>query len=101
MGHQRAFELLVLGQAFNAERAREAGLINAIVESDQLEPYALDVARRLAAKPREAMIASRRLLRGDQTELSAVIETETLLFAKRLASPEARAAFAAFFARKA
>ncbi len=31
MGHQRAFELLVLGEAFSAERARNAGLINAIV----------------------------------------------------------------------
>src|SRR5262245_19168122 len=31
MGLSRAFELLVLGEAFSAERAREAGLVNAVV----------------------------------------------------------------------
>jgi len=100
MGHQRSFELLVLGEAFSAERARNAGLINAIVESEALEATALDAARRLAAKPRQAMLASRRLLRGDTAALSAAIETEAEIFAERLSSNEAQSAFKAFFNRK-
>ncbi len=100
MGHQRAFELLVLGEAFSAERARNAGLINAIVESEALEATALDAARRLAAKPRQAMLASRRLLRGDTAVLSAAIEAEAEIFAERLSSNEAQSAFKAFFNRK-
>lgn len=100
MGHARAFEMLVLGEAFSAERAREAGLVNAVVASDALEETALVAARRLAAKPREALLASRRLLRGDPASLAAAIEAEAALFAERLGSPEAMAAFAAFFGRK-
>lgn len=100
MGHQRAFELLVLGEPFTADRAYEVGLVNAVVPSETLEETALAAARRLAAKPREALIASRRLLRGETAALSSAIETEARLFAERLASNEARSAFATFLGRK-
>ena len=100
MGHQRAFEMLVLGEPFSAERAREAGLVNAVVLSAQLEETAMAAARRLVAKPRQALIASRRLMRGDIAAVSAAIETEAQAFADRLMSPEAKSAFAAFFSRK-
>src|SRR5690606_23572089 len=40
MGYARAFELLVLGEPFTAERAQEAGLVNAIVPADELEATA-------------------------------------------------------------
>ncbi len=100
MGHQRAFEMLVLGEAFSAERAREAGLVNAVVAADVLEATAIAAAQRLAAKPRQALIASRRLMRSDTAALSAAIEAEATLFAERLGSAEAKAAFAAFFSRK-
>ena len=63
MGYPRAFELICLGEPFSAERALQAGLINAIVPADQLEATALKAARRLAAKPRQALMTSRRLLR--------------------------------------
>jgi enoyl-CoA hydratase/carnithine racemase len=100
MGHVRAFELLVLGEAFGAEQAQAAGLVTAIVAPEALEPAALAAARRLAAKPRVALRAARRLLRGDPAEVRAAIDTEARLFAERLASAEAQAAFRAFFARR-
>ncbi|HYE84944.1 MAG TPA: hypothetical protein VEA16_01220, partial [Vicinamibacterales bacterium] len=53
-------------------------------------------ARELAAKPRDAVLAARRLLKGDNSELLARIEKEAEVFAERLASREAQAAFAAF-----
>lgn len=99
MGHQRAFEMLVLGQPFTAERAMAAGLINTIVEADALEATAFAAARRLAKKPPRALEASRRLLKGDPSAVLAAIEDEAALFAKQLASQEAQAAFAAFFAK--
>src|SRR5262249_23929029 len=48
MGYARAFELLCLGEPFDAERALQAGLINAIVLAEQLEAKILTAARRLA-----------------------------------------------------
>ena len=99
MGHARAFELLVMGRDLDVEAALRAGLVNAIVEPAELEPKILAAARELAAKPRDAVLAARRLLKGDNSGLLARIEKEAEVFAERLASREAQAAFAAFMGK--
>jgi len=96
MGHVRAFELLVMGKEFSAEAALQAGLVNRVVEPDQLEDAAKEAAAAIAAKPRQAMMMARRLIRGDQSEILARIAAEAECFAERLASREAQAAFSAF-----
>jgi enoyl-CoA hydratase/carnithine racemase len=96
MGHARAFELLVMGRQFDAQAALLAGLVNAIVAPAEIEAAILAAARALAAKPREAVLAARRLLKGDSVKILARIEKEAEVFAERLASREAQAAFAAF-----
>jgi enoyl-CoA hydratase/carnithine racemase len=101
MGYARAFELLVLGEAFSAERAREAGIVNAIVPADQLEATAMKAAARLAAKAPEALAVSRRLMRGDPAAIVARVDEEAKIFGARLSSPEAREAFAAFMEKRA
>ncbi len=100
MGYARAFELLVLGEAFSAERAREAGIINAVVPADQLEATAMKAAARLAAKAPEALALSRRLMRGDPSAIVARVAEEARVFGARLSSPEAREAFAAFMEKR-
>ncbi len=100
MGNARAFELLCLGEPFSAERGKEAGIINAIVPAAELEATALKAARRLAAKPRGALLAARRLMRGDPSALSAQIEAEARVFRERMGSAEAQEAFAAFFEKR-
>lgn len=100
MGYARAFELLCLGEPFGAERAREAGIVNAVVPAAELEATALAAARRLAAKPREALLAARRLMRGDPAVLTAKIEEEAQVFRTRMLSAEAQEAFAAFFEKR-
>jgi len=100
MGYARAFELLVLGEAFSAERAREAGIVNAIVPAAELEATALKAAARLAAKAPEVLSVSRRLMRGDPAAIVARIDEEARIFGSRLSSPEAREAFAAFMEKR-
>jgi enoyl-CoA hydratase/carnithine racemase len=104
MGHARAFELLCLGEAFDATRAEAAGIINRIVPDGEVEAAALASAKALAAKPRQALAAARRLVAtggaATREELMARIDEEVALFAERLASDEARLAFAAFLGRK-
>ena len=100
MGHARAFELLCLGEPFGADRAREAGIINAIVPAADLEATAMEAAMRLAAKPREALMAARRLMRGDPSAISAKLEEEAEVFRARMKSAEAQEAFAAFFEKR-
>ena len=99
IGLAKASELLLLGEAFGAEEAVRFGLANGLVEADKLKGFALECAARLAAKPRQAIADTRRLIRGDRQEILARIEEEARLFAGALQSEEARAAFAAFFAK--
>ena len=101
MGHQRAFELLVMGERFSAARALSAGLVNDVVSPDQLEARAMDAAARLSEKPPEAVALSRKLMRGNRDEIVERIKQEGELFQQRLKSDEARNAFMAFMQKKA
>jgi enoyl-CoA hydratase/carnithine racemase len=98
-GYARAAEAILLGESFDAAAARERGLINAVVEPGQLYAHALEKAQALAAKPRDALLATRRLLRGDPAVLKARMDEELRLFGEAVRSPQARAAFTAFMQR--
>jgi enoyl-CoA hydratase/carnithine racemase len=100
LGHARAFELLVLGETWSAERGLMAGLINAIVAPGELAGTALAAARRLAAKPRAAMFAARRMLKVDPALVTATIAKELAEYRTLMRSPEAREAFAAFLEKR-
>ena len=58
--------------------------------------HAMAKAQVLAAKPRSALLAARRLMRGDPAALKAKMTEEMEAFSAALASGEARAAFQAF-----
>jgi len=100
MGPRRAFAMLVMGEPLDAMRARDIGLVNAVADSADVEAQALAAARRIAALPPEAVLASRRMIRGEPDELAERIDLEADFFRERLQSPEAKAAFEAFFNRK-
>jgi enoyl-CoA hydratase/carnithine racemase len=100
MGYPRAFELICLGEPFSAERAFQAGLVNAVVPADKLEETAMKAARRLAAKPRHALMMARRLLRRDPGRIGAMIEEEAQAYTTLMRSPEAREAFTAFLEKR-
>lgn len=100
MGYARAFEMLVLGDGFSAERALAAGFVNQLVAADALEQTVMTAGRRLAAKPPEALAEARRLMRGDTTALSERVDIEAKAFRERLRSPEAAEAFQAFLEKR-
>jgi enoyl-CoA hydratase/carnithine racemase len=100
MGHRRAFELLVMGKPFGGEEAKAVGLINQVVPADQVDAEAMKAAQAIAALPPEAVAISRRLMKGEPTEIIGRIDAEGVQFKQRLASPEARQAFEAFLNRK-
>jgi len=85
MGHARAFSLLVMGKPLSAA---------------ELEAQSLAAAREIAALPPESVATARRLMRGSVDDIVARSDAEVEEVKIRLASPEARAAFAAFLNRK-
>jgi enoyl-CoA hydratase/carnithine racemase len=100
MGHARAFSLIAMGRPLDAAGAQAAGLVNTVVAPGEVEAGSAEVAREIAALPQEALRIARRLMRGPPEEIVARIDQEVELFRIRLRSPEARAAFEAFLARK-
>lgn len=96
-GSKKAAELLMLGEAFNAEAAAAAGLVNAVVEDGTALEAGLAKAKALAALPPESLALTKMLLkRGSAEAVAETIATEARHFGERLRSPEAMAAFAAF-----
>jgi enoyl-CoA hydratase/carnithine racemase len=100
MGDRRAFALFVLGRALDAEEAKAAGLVNAVVTPDAVDAEAAKAAQEIAALPPEAVAVSRRMMRGAPEEIVARIDAEAAEYRVRLQSAEARAAFEAFLTRK-
>ncbi len=100
MGHARAFALLAMGQVLTAAEAKEAGIVNAVVDPAETDTRALIAARAIAALPPQGVLISRRLMRGSTDEIVARIDEEAEAFKLRLRSPDAQAAFTAFMTRK-
>src|SRR5919201_4796960 len=100
-GYQRAAELLLLGQPFTAEKAREAGIVNDVVPDGELFERAEAAARALAALPPESIRLTKQLLKSThRAAVEARVAEEARLFAERLGSPEAKAAMSAFLQKK-
>ena len=100
MGQRRAFELLVMGHPLDAAHAKDFGIANMVVAPQDVDAEARKAAREIAALPPRAVALARGLMRGKPDDLLARIDQEAEIFSERLRSPEAKAAFEAFFARK-
>ena len=101
VGHQRAAELLLLGEPFLAETARDLGLVNRITAPTEVNELAGAQARRLASKPMSSLLETKRLLkRGQQAALLERVAEEAAVFARMLGEPAAREAFTAFMEKR-
>ncbi len=73
IGKAPAMEVILTGEPLSAARAYELGLVNRVVEPDQVLPTALEIAARIAAAAPLAVQASRRVVLA-----SADLEEEDL-----------------------
>jgi enoyl-CoA hydratase/carnithine racemase len=101
LGYQRAAELLLLGEPFSAQKAKEIGLVTEVVAEEQLFDTALAQAKKLAAKPAASLRLTKLLMKqGQMTAVAQRIKLESDHFGERLASPEAKEAFSAFLEKR-
>jgi enoyl-CoA hydratase/carnithine racemase len=100
VGYHRAAEFLLLGEPFNAAKAQEIGLLNAVVAVGEEEGAALDLAHRLALKPRQALQHAKALLKQECEPVMERIRREASLFEAALGSSELREAVAAVRERR-
>ncbi|WP_020676130.1 enoyl-CoA hydratase-related protein [Geopsychrobacter electrodiphilus] len=101
MGHQRASELLLLGDFFDASMAREVGIVTSVCINKEVLSTAIEKARQLAEQPPAAVRLTKSLLkRTNETLISETIKVETRHFRERTGSAEATEAFDAFAQRR-
>lgn len=76
VGSGMAAELVLTGDVVDAARALEIGLVNRVVEADDLIPAAVELATRIAAKSWRAVEAAKQSLRSTwQVDLATVLAT--------------------------
>lgn len=75
VGFAKATEMTLTGEMINAEEALACGLVSRVVPGDQLLDEAMEIARKIAAKPPHAVRMTKRLLReAHQTSLKNILE---------------------------
>lgn len=99
LGHTRAFALFGLGEPLCGKDAAAWGLANAALPFGEVQPRARAAAQMLASKPPQSMRLTKKLMR-DREALMTRMQEEGEIFAERLRSPEAIAAFSAFLTKR-
>ncbi|MHA6288952.1 enoyl-CoA hydratase [Maricaulis sp. CAU 1757] len=99
-GHVVAAELLMLGASWDGARARETGLVNAVLPAGELDTAARQAALALAAKSPTAVRTAKALMRRAPEPLDDRIAFEGDAFARMLKSPEFAEAAGAFMEKR-
>jgi enoyl-CoA hydratase/carnithine racemase len=101
MGHQRAAELILLGEVFSADKACSVGIVTEVCPDGDVLATARSRALQLAAQPAAAVRLAKSLLKREYTiPLQETIAEEGRQFIVRLKSPEASEALQAFMQRR-
>jgi enoyl-CoA hydratase/carnithine racemase len=101
MGYHRACEALLLGEPFMAEAALEVGFVNKVVVPAEANQAAQVWAQRLEAKPLNALIQTKALLKSESSAACGErMAREGAVFAQLLGEGAAKEAFAAFIEKR-
>ncbi|MFL9934401.1 enoyl-CoA hydratase [Paraburkholderia sp. RL18-103-BIB-C] len=97
VGRNKATEWLLLAGSIPAAEAHRAGLVNRVMPLETVAAEALSIARCLAAKPRQALMATRGLVReATETLVKDSLQREMVVFDTLRQSPEAQEIFRRF-----
>ena len=101
IGHQRASELLLLGEPISAAKAFEIGLVNAVYPDAEFMDRAYVHAEKLAQLPPASVRITKALLKKSISQYIAdTMAEERKYFSERLNSGECDEALSAFFERR-
>jgi len=98
-GRRKASEWLMLGEPFDAQEAKEFGLVTAIV-ADNLEATVINVCEKLAAKPAFALRHTKALMTNESEAVHQQMNEELDVFIEAMATEAAQEAFDAFLHKR-
>jgi enoyl-CoA hydratase len=101
-GLPNALFLTLTGRIIDAEEALARRLVDRLVEPDMLMPEAMKLADEIAANPRQAVWAAKRMLHAHATEpdLRKVVTLESYSIRERQGEPDHKEAITAFIAKR-
>lgn len=100
-GHARAAEMLMLAEPFDAERAREAGIVSRVLPPGEVLPAAWQAARRIASLPPQSILLTKSLMkRAHAAAVQEQLRLEGEHFRRMLGEPAAREALQAFLQKR-
>lgn len=101
VGLAKAFELFWGGEFIDAREAERIGLVNRVLPDGALMAHTLAFARRLAAGPRLAIRATKRLLRqGLASDLATSLDLASAIYGVMATSADHAEAVAAFLEKR-
>lgn len=97
VGVGRAKELIYTGRFVPAEEALAIGLVNEVVEADQVYPRAVEIAERFAAGPSVALMAAKQVIQsGVDVDKATGVMLERQAFAALFASEDQKIGMESF-----
>ena len=101
VGLTRAKQLLYLADTVDAPTAQDWGLVHRVVPADALDGAAREVASRLAARPTQALAATKALLhRGTEVTLEQAMHDESMAVELTIRSHDFREGMQAFVEKR-
>jgi enoyl-CoA hydratase/carnithine racemase len=101
VGHQRAMELIVLGERHDAHALQRLGLVNRVVPLAALMPRAMEIANQVAARSALATSQLKRVINSQlNPQLAAALDLERQAAMAGFASADTAQRIGAFAARR-
>jgi enoyl-CoA hydratase len=101
IGKARTMELILTGRTIGAREAESLGLLTTVVPAAETMSAALELAARVAAQPRQAVVAAKQAIaRAGELPLSAGLELERTLINVLFASDDKIEGMAAFLEKR-
>ncbi len=86
VGYHKAAEMLLFGEQFDAHKAHQWGIVNAVIDGQPIDDYILARAQALAKLPFESVCETKRLLKSQQQQVAQVMDAEIAAFERLLHS---------------
>ena len=90
----------MLPERFDAETARQQGLVNWVVPSDKLAEETARIAQRLAAGPTRAYAEAKKLVNGPLDAMDAQMEQELQAFSRCARNADLKEGVSAFVEKR-
>jgi len=101
LGKQRAMELVLTGERFDAAAALELGLVNRVVEGDGWLDEAMALAATVAERPPiAARLGKQAVIAAEETALTAGLENERRLYELAMATEDRVEGMTAFLEKR-